>query len=351
MRIRFCTFAPAAAIAGGHSDLASLRYRALLPAAALRAAGHDAAVLGLEQWAAPDASLRDADAVILSQPKEGALLQPAQVQAIGALGATIGRRLIVDVCDLKLGEDFLSHIRQQRGAELAAGCAGFYPALLARAGRIVAASATLAQQLRTYLPDADPRVIGDVVEVAPAPVRFAPGETLKLLWFGFFGAHAAAMHRFCAEDLPVLAAQHPVQLTLLCEPLGTALLDGLRSKAAPAQIAASSWSVPALQQALATCNAVVLPFEHDNALVRGKSANRALQALQAGRAVFAHPLDSYRELAPYVAISDSLPQALLDACDNPAAVMARTTAGQVHVAAHYSPAAIAQLWLAAAALP
>ncbi len=349
MRIRFCTFLPGATIAAGHSDLASLRYRALLPAAALREAGHDARVLGLEEWAAPDAALATADAVILTQPKEGALLQPAQVQAIGALGAAIGDRLIVDVCDLKLGDDFITHIRQHRGAELAAGCAGFYPALLGRAGRIIAASTTLATQLRDYLPAADIRVIGDVVEVAAAPVRFAPAAPLRLLWFGFFGAHAAALHRFCAEDLPALARRQTVQLSLLCEPLGAPLLNSLRTKAAPADLLASAWSVPALQQALAACDAVVLPFEHDNALVRGKSANRALQALQAGRAVFAHPLDSYRELAAYVAISDSLPQAVLDACADPAPVVARTAAGQAHVAAHCSPAAIARLWAAAAA--
>jgi hypothetical protein len=348
MRIRFCTFAPAATMASGHSDLASLRYRALLPAAALRAAGHDAAVLGLEQWAQPTADLVDADAVILTQPKEGVLLQPAHIQAIGALGAALGNRLIVDVCDLKLGEDFLGYIAQQRGADLAAGCRSFYPALLGRAGRIVAASAALATQLREHLPDARISVIGDVVEVAADTVRFAPGETLNLLWFGFFGAHAAALHRFCAEDLPVLASQHPVRLVLLCEPLGAALTETLRSKAAPAQITALPWSVAALQSALATCDAVVLPFDHGNALVRGKSANRALQALQAGRAVFAHPLESYRELAPYIALAESLPQAVLAGLADPDAVIERTLAGQAHVATHYSPAAIARLWLAAA---
>jgi hypothetical protein len=349
MRIRFCTFAPTATIAAGHSDLASLRYRALLPAAALREAGHDASVLGLEQWATPSADLHDADVVILAQPKEGALLQPAQVQAIGTLCATFDSRLIVDVCDLKLGKDFIDHIAHQRGAELAAGCASFYPALLGRAGRIVAASAVLAAQLREHLPAARIAVIGDVVEVAAAAVQFAPGAVLKLLWFGFFGAHAAALHRFCAIDLPALAAQHPGQLTLVCEPLGAGLLDALRGKAAPAQVMALPWSVPTLQQALADCDAVVLPFEHDNALVRGKSANRALQALQAGRAVFAHPLESYRELAAYIAIAASLPQALLDGLADPASVIARTQAGQTHVAAQCSPAAVARLWLAAAA--
>ncbi|MEK9969026.1 MAG: hypothetical protein VW600_07805 [Ferrovibrio sp.] len=349
MRIRFCTFAPAAAIADGHSDLASLRYRALLPAAALREAGHDARVLGLEQWATPDDDLAAADAVVLTQPKEGVLLQPAQMQAISALATMAADRLTIDVCDLKLGETFLAQIRQQRGADLAAGCADFYPALLGRAHRIVAASATLADQLRAYLPAASPIVVGDVVEVAPAPVRFAPGDHLKLLWFGFFGAHAAALHRFCADALPLIGQQRNTVLTLLCEPLAPTLLDGLRSKANGVQIDASPWSVPALQVALADCDAVVLPFDHDNDLVRGKSNNRALQALQAGRAVFADPLDSYRELAAFIALTDSLPQAIAAALSDPAAVATRTAAGQAHVAAQCSPAAIAQRWLIALA--
>jgi hypothetical protein len=346
MRIRFCTFAPAAVIADGHSDLASLRYRALLPAAALRAAGHDARVLGLEQWAAPDDDLTAADAIVLTQPKEGVLLQPAQMQAISALDAAAGHRLTIDVCDLKLGDDFLAQIRQQRGADLAAGCAAFYPALLGSAHRIVAASATLADQLRTYLPAAAPAIVGDVVEVASAPVRFAPGNRLKLLWFGFFGAHAAALHRFCADDLPLIGQQRDTALTLLCEPLASTLLESLRGKAGGVQIAAQPWSVPALQAALADCDAVVLPFDHDNALVRGKSNNRALQALMAGRAVFADPLDSYRELEAFIALSGSLPQAIAAALADPAGVAARTTAGQAHVAAQFSAAAIAQRWLA-----
>jgi hypothetical protein len=346
MRIRFCTFAPAATMAGGDSDLASLRYRALLPAAALRAAGHDACVLGVEQWAMPDTDLAAADAIVLTQPKEGVLLQPAQRQAISALAAAAGDRLTVDVCDLKLGETFLSQIRRQRGADLAAGCADFYPALLGRAPRLVAASATLAGQLRAHLPSAEPAVIGDVVEVAPAPVRFAPGPRLGLLWFGFFGAHAAALHRFCQHDLPQIARQSEAHLTLLCEPLAPGLLDSLRGKTSGLPVAALPWSVPALQAALADCDAVVLPFDHASELVRGKSNNRALQALQAGRAVFAHPLDSYRELESFIALSDDLPQAIAAALADPAGTAARTAAGQAHVAAHFSPAAIARRWLA-----
>lgn len=87
-------------------------------------------------------------------------------------------------------------------------------------------------------------------------------------------------------------------------------------------------------------------FRCRSRLVKGKSNNRALQALAAGRYVVAHPIESYRMLGDVIGLDASIADAVETAVSNPAATLARLQAGQDFVQARYSPAAIAARWLA-----
>lgn len=351
MKLLFVVNADPAQLAGGAIALASVRYRAAMPAAGLRALGWDVDVISLDQVLDP-AFQFTGDAIVLAQPKEDRLLRGDLLPGLGSFiqrHRAAGVRLLIDVSDLKVGEPYLAHIgRGLRNPAAIALCRQFYPALLRAADLVVVPTAVLGEHIQLH---AGSHIrfaaVGDTVEVAAAPVRFAPDAAgpLRLLWFGFFGAHAAALARFCLTDMPRLAALRPLHLTMLCEAPAAAQIPRLHELAkGSGEIAFQPWSVPALEAALAACDAAVFPIDQESEVSVGKSNNRALQALQAGRAIFAHPIASYRELQEYGVIADDLVPGIAAALADPAACVARTAAGQAYVAAQYSPAAIAQRW-------
>ncbi len=353
MKVLFVVHAPAAELAGGEIKLASVRYRAAMPVAELRRMGIQADLLSTEQIAAPGFAL-DADVVVLAQPKESIFAEGAPlggllkfIQGVKAAGKT----LVVDVCDLKLGEPYCAYIASLHGAGVADACRRFYPALLRMADAVVTPTAALGGRLRSYLPELrNTAIVADPIEVPLGAAAFAPdiGRPLRLLWFGFYGMHAAPVSAFCRDELPALATElapaRPVRFTVMAGPEAEAPVLALGAAAKPAIIWFQAWSVPALAHALQNCDAVVLPLDYRTDSAVGKSNNRALQALYAGRPVFAHPIDSYRELAAYCSISEDLGGAIRAALADPAACLAHTKAGQDYVARHYSIQAIAQAW-------
>ena len=349
MKVLFVVHAPAAELAGGEIKLASVRYRAAMPVAELRRMGLQAELLSTEQATAPG-FLSDADIVVLAQPKESIFADGAPLGGLlkfiqGVKAA--GKKLVVDVCDLKLGEPYCAYIASLHGPGVADACRRFYPALLRMADAVVTPTAALGQRLRSYLPELrNAAIVADPIEVPLGEAAFAPdtGRPLQLLWFGFFGMHAAPVAAFCRDELPGLAAERPVHFTVMAGPEAENPVMALASSAHPAMLRFQTWSVPALGQALQACDAVVLPLDYRTDSAVGKSNNRALQALYAGRPVFAHPIESYRELAAYCSISEDLSGAIRAALADPQACLDRTKAGQDYVARHYSIQAIAAAW-------
>ena len=330
--------------------LASARYRGFIPAAALQQQGVPAEVISFIDLFKPDFDT-DIDLLVLHQPKDD-IVQFIKVisvfldrmAAIRARGGVIA----LDVSDFKFTPDYREKLARKLGAEGAQTYDLILDNIFARSSAVTAPTEALAGMLRQVLRDKLPVfVIDDVVEVERQPARFAPGPVLQLLWFGVMSSHAEAMQRFLKYDLPRIAAIRPTELHLVCErikaaPDGVLMLDeGATTRA----VTVTPWSVPALQQALAACDLVVLPFDVDSPLSRGKSNNRALQALYAGRAVIAHPIDSYLGLGDYIGLDRDLAMAVAAALADPAAMQARLERGQAHVAATYSPAAIGRRWL------
>src|SRR3546814_4321877 len=80
-------------------------------------------------------------------------------------------------------------------------------------------------------------------------------------------------------------------------------------------------------------------------LAKGKSNNRLLQSLYAGRYAVANPLDSFQKLGDFVGLDRSIPAAITTALAAPAGVTDRIRRGQASVDRHYTPAAIADRWL------
>lgn len=330
------------------AGLASARYRALLPAHALRRAGHEVEVRPMLSLA-QDGFTADAGVVVVSQPKmeilrvENAI--PSTLASIERLKRR-GSAVVVDVCDFKFGPQYARLLEAGFGEQGARRSEEFLRCLLLLADAITVPTVALGDRLQQVF-DTPLRihVVGDPVEVAKGEPRFAPAATLQLLWFGSIGQHEAALRSFLRSEAPAIAANRPAKLLILCEPLDAA--DRASLERAPCEgfaVRIAPWSMPALETALAACDAAIMPFLPDAETSLNKSNNRAVQALYAGRYVLANPIPSYRELAAYCYVGDSIAAGLRAALDDPADVVKCVRAGQERVASAYSAEAIGRRW-------
>lgn len=348
MRVLFIVNATPQQIAEDQVRLASTRYRALMPARELVRLGLQVESRSFVDLMKPDFSC-DADVIILQQPKIDLARIPLVLAEfyrtnVDGLQQT-GRRLILDVSDFKLtaggADDNARGVEPER-------LTAFRTLLLHLhevSDAIVVPTATLGRLLAGHGVQSDKiNVIPDPIEVRRGEPRFSPGIPLKLLWFGMLGSHWKALAALLQQDLIRIAEVMPLELHILCEPTTPDAVKRITGSALGRYtIRVAPWSVSMVEEALAASDIVVFPFDR-SLFSAGKSNNRALQCLHAGRFVVAHPIDSYVELAEYCGVSEDLPTAITAALADPAGSLDRIRRGQEHVAKHYSPAAIGGRW-------
>jgi glycosyltransferase involved in cell wall biosynthesis len=315
MRIVWVSFAPLRKTpAGLTSDLASVRYRLTLPAAALPgskvthlASGANRRTL-LERFAG-------ADVVVFGKLFDAAFAEPV-LEVIAALRGR-GVKVIADYSD----DNF---------AHPALGAA--YRALANAADLLVASTEGLAEVLRAEAA-APVHVVTDPVEGRRGEPRTATRRPVQLLWFG----HPLNLDtlRF---GLPQIRQEF--SLTLVSAPGSGAEAAGHRFR---------PWTPSAVFEELRECDAVIIPSDPHNPRKVVKSPNRFTESLWAGRFVIAHPLPSYQPLAGYGWVGDDLGDGLAWLLENPEAAAARVRAGQRAVEEQFSPQAVGRAWQAAIA--
>ena len=318
MRIVWVSFAPLRKTpAGLASDLASIRYRLLIPAQALP----ESRVTQIAQGANRRTLLErfaGADAAVFGKIFDPALA-PIALELAAALRAN-RVKVIVDFCD-----DHFNH--PQLGP--------VYRAMANVADAIAVSTPGLADVVHEQTAT-KASVVGDPVEGArrePSAVRQSP---LRLLWFG----HPVNLDTL-QHGLPQLAKRTiPFELTLVTAPRAGA--EALEHRFRP-------WSSDAVFDELNKCDAVIIPSNPYDPRKAVKSANRFTEALWAGRFVIAHPLPSYEPLAPYGWVGEDLGEGLAWLIEHPDEALARIRAGQDWVAANVSREAIAAAWKAAIA--
>lgn len=354
MRVVFAVNAVPHAPKAQMAHLASARYRGFIPVEQMQKDGIRAEVTTVMDLFRPDFDTK-LDLLVLHQPKHDILMLANVISVLLDKIDKIrelGGRVVIDVSDFKFSQEFLEAMAKAIGVEQTKAYRVILDALFARCDAVTAPTEALADLLRTAIRNARPVfVIEDVVEVTQQPVKFAPasesGGELKLLWFGFFAAHTAALRRLIHDDLPKIRTTTPCRLTLVCEPPPGPESKFVFGDAGMASFGVdhTPWSVPALEQALNACDLVALPFDAGSLMSKGKSNNRAVQALAAGRYVVAHPLESYRTLGDFIGLDASIANGVAVALADPAATLARLQQGQDFAMGRYSPPAIAKRWL------
>lgn len=315
MRVVWVSFAPLRKTpAGFTSDLASVRYRITLPAAAVTGSKVTQLVPGanrrtlLERFAG-------ADVVVL-----GKLFDPDFAESVLEVIAALRGRGVKVVADYS--DDNFAHP--------ALGPA--YRALANAADLLVASTEGLAEVLRAEA-TVPVHVVTDPVEGRRGEPRTATRRPVQLLWFG----HPTNLDTL-KLGLPQIRV--PFELTLVTAPGSGAEAMGHRWR---------PWSAQAVFEELRECDAVIIPSDPHNPRKLVKSPNRFTESVWAGRFVIAHPLPSYEPLAGFGWVGENLGDGLAWLLENAQAAAERVRAGQRAIEEHFSPQAIGRAWQVAIA--
>lgn len=185
-------------------------------------------------------------------------------------------------------------------------------------------------------------------EAGPAPAdtpALARDGRACVLWFGNHGSpHGdfglADVVRF-GDALAELARARAARLLVVSNHR-----ERYESLVAPLAIDSDylEWSPATLRRALAVADVVIVPNSLDEFSVC-KSANRTVLALSSGVPVVATPTDSLSVLSPAIWTGDPL-EGLVRYLDDPAAGRADVAEGRVLIEAHFSLEAVGRQWAA-----
>lgn len=326
MRISWITFSHVETRPDGAlgSPLASLRYRVLAPMHGLTGGPHTHALFTVrDDWPPPAfAEVLDADLLVFSKSVSVAN------EELASRAKALRVPIVFDVCD-----DFYEDARL--GAH--------YRRMTALADRVVCNTQPMAASAQPFS-RTTPVVIEDPYEAPLGTPRYAPGDWLNLLWFGF-PSNLDSLHAVLPE-LAGYSESRPLTLTIL-----TALNPQLEAVCAQATAAygahfrmqAKPWSLEAQWAELEACDAVLIP-SLPAAIKQAKSANRMIEALRAGRPVVAQPLPAYQPFAEWTPVGASVAEGLAWLDAHRAEIPERIAAAQAYIEARYAPAVIGRQW-------
>ena len=285
---------------------ASHRLRGEVTCQALAAQGYDAKVL-------TDWDEIDSDTLVIFLK----LSQVEQIQEAQKRGA----KTIYDLCDNKFDEQ----------PEYAPCCMA--------ADLVTVNSVQMGMSVKEHT-GRDSIVMPDPFERPKLAPTFAPGEDLKLLWFG-----SQSSFKF----LPIVELWQRLeneiknyQYTMVSSKTERLLSKMMLRQSKGAvnninfdRIDMQTWTWELQGQLLQDCDIVLMPVLTDNPRTDTKSANRVIDSLMSGRFVITTPLASYEEFAPYTWQGDYI-EGIKWACANPTKVIEMITAGQKYTEEHYS---------------
>ena len=325
MRIAFATMAPLRqGPAGPTSDLASARYRVLIPAQQLARLGHAVQLLTVPPEGMPPAQLAElaCDTLVVSKS-----YNRAGEAAIAALKAH-GVRIVADFCD-----DHFAH--PQIGPH--------FHALARVADEVTAATPAMADVVRRHA-GRESTVITDPVEGPRREPRFEPRlPELRLAWFGHPSNLPGIADR--SAQLKALAARMPLRLRIVTEANAQAKeFAGAVARLDPRlAVELAPWSQEATWQALEQTDVVWIPVgDADKNVV--KSPNRLVEGLWAGRVVVADALPSYQPFADVTPVGAGLEKGVMDALADPAKALAGIRDAQRRIARDHSGFEIGRRW-------
>lgn len=308
------------------SKVASVRYRALMPAAGLRAMGHDALVIGHDRNSLERSrqSISGADVVVFRRNYD----DPECIEHLLGETAAAGVKTVFDLSDDRLHGRVGPHLR--RMVELA--------------GAVTTTSTSLQGKIRDEY-GKEAFVIGDPFEGPRGEPRWQPGPRLKALWFGH-PVNLPSLEQ-CLPALLQACRKKPMDLRIVTE-----RVDGIERQCKDfnsknrnlLSMRFAEWSNAETWRSLAETDFVVIPYIAGHPRSLAKSPNRIIESLWAGRFVVAQPIPSYQEFSEWAWVGEDIAAGIGWMFDNPQTIAPRIAAAQQHIAATYSASRISADW-------
>lgn len=294
---------------GYRSNLASNRYRAILPAQAMREKGHRVTFVSAKDWRWQPENAPDVVVIgKLLAGRDAARYREVSEQVLKQVGAAVqaGTPVIADFND-----DHFDHPLM-----------GGYWRQLARLATVCVAGSDAMAQLLARHTQRPTRVVGDPIASPPGEPRvfraatglqrlvsrLLPGsgqQRLKLVWYGNT-VNWPAMQRW-AQELAPLSQTQPFVLWLVTSPTDAvqSFVRDFNARHAPAALAELiEWDEQTQWDVVRDADIVLLPSDPSDPKKNVKTSNRLVDALNMGRAVVASPLPSYQPFANSVRLTD-----------------------------------------------
>lgn len=335
---------------GYRSRLASNRYRAILPAQAMREKGHRVTFVSAKDWRWQPENAPDVVVVgKLLAGRDAARYRDVSEQVLKQVGAAVqaGTPVIADFND-----DHFDH--PQMG--------GYWRQLARLATVCVAGSDAMAQLLARHTqrptrvvgdpiasPPGEPRVFRAATGLQRLVSRLLPGsgqQRLKLVWYGNT-VNWPAMQRW-AQELAPLSQTQPFVLWLVTSPTEAvqSFVRDFNARHAPAALAELiEWDEQTQWDVVRDADIVLLPSDPSDPKKNVKTSNRLVDALHAGRFVVASPLPAYQEFSETVALTEAPISALFNMIERPDEILERISQGQKIVKKELSKESIGARWL------
>jgi glycosyltransferase involved in cell wall biosynthesis len=343
-----------------YSRVASARYRVIQPITGLAQRGHVATLVQFDIDDVPDHVMTQFDAEVVVFSK---LITPNR-DHFGKLAATTrtiidrlrstGRRVVADLNDNYFEHPFYGE---------------FFRDLVGRVDAVVTSTPEMSALVARYTARPVP-VVTDAFEGPRGAPRFTRPARRSSGWFGgWFGKRSGG-----SEPLQLVWFGHPtnwkamrtvvesmlelrewtVELEIVTAP-GRGVeqfCDEFNARhSRVCRLRFTPWSLAATWGGLARAALVLIPSAPYDAGKAVKSPNRLVESLRAGRFTVASSIPSYRSLAPYCWLGDSIVEGLKWALDHPDEAQQRALEGQRLVEATYSPTVVAGAWEAVLASP
>jgi len=338
---------------GGYTSvLASNRYRAIIPAAALVAAGHHVSFVEASKWQVdPD----HPDVIILGKLLAGGKDEDfralsAHVCTTAARAVQAGIPILADFNDDHFEHPLLGqHWRET--ARIATGC--------------VAGSTPMAAVIKRHS-DRPIYTIGDPLGSPPGPARLFQSagplsrllgslggnglrSRLKFAWYGNPVNWRALEH--WARQLVPLASKQRFIIWAVTQPLPNIerFVASFNAQHGPdALMELFPWDEQTQWAVVKDSDLVLIPSLTSDSRMAVKTSNRLTDAMNAGRYVIASPLPSYQPYAGFATLTDDPLAAVQQYLADPESHLNRLTEGQVACRKAADSRAIGQAWLDAA---
>ncbi len=309
-----------------YSDLASARYRVLIPALELLKLGHEMQVFNTSAMGGqiPEEVLK-CDVMIFSKSF-------TSVNTFVAKEAKKrGARIVLDMCDnhFDLGPEVRDHVVEL--AKLSDGLVASTPAMAKAIMEHVGRAAT---------------VISDPFEGARDTARGVQDpQKLNLVWFG----HSINVPSLIEQLGPLaeVGNERKIHLNVVTGDVQKLhqVFSQMKAMGLPLELSVTPWSLPNTFAALQASDAVLITTAGTPAFKAVKSPNRVIEPLWAGRMVIANPLPAYEPFRGQAILCDSMADGIrefLKLTDED--VKGRIQKAQSYINQNHAPEVIGRQW-------